>query len=42
MLTLQAAERAGIGSKNELVLIAEPEAAALYCVTEIYQNLLKV
>ncbi|KAF8456976.1 hypothetical protein BGX38DRAFT_1266195 [Terfezia claveryi] len=40
-LTLQAAERAGIGSKNELVLIAGPEAAALYCLTDMYQDLLK-
>ncbi|KAF8456975.1 hypothetical protein BGX38DRAFT_1086895, partial [Terfezia claveryi] len=40
-LTLQAAERAGIGSNNELVLIAEPEAAALYCLTDMYHDILK-
>ncbi|RPB27245.1 actin-like ATPase domain-containing protein [Terfezia boudieri ATCC MYA-4762] len=41
-LTIQAAERAGIGSKNELVLITEPEAAALYCLTDMYHDLLKI
>ncbi|KAF8421674.1 hypothetical protein EV426DRAFT_565316 [Tirmania nivea] len=41
-LTLQAAERAGIGSKNELVLIAEPEAAAIYCLSHMWQDSLKV
>jgi len=39
-LTLQAANRAGIGSANDLILIAEPEAAALYCLTDLYQGLL--
>lgn len=41
-LTLQAANKAGIGSKDDLVLIAEPEAAALYCLTDLYPDLLKV
>jgi len=42
VLTLQAAARAGIGSKNELVLIAEQEAAALYCLADTFQDLLTV
>jgi len=41
-LTLQAAERAGVGSKNELVLISEPEAVSLACLTDMYHDLLKV
>ncbi|KAF8470617.1 hypothetical protein BDZ91DRAFT_718521 [Kalaharituber pfeilii] len=41
-LTLKAATNAGIGSGKELVLIAEPEAAALYCLTDISPGLLKV
>lgn len=40
-LTHQAANQAGIGSAKDLILIAEPEAAALYCLTDLYQGLLK-
>ncbi|RPB23919.1 actin-like ATPase domain-containing protein [Terfezia boudieri ATCC MYA-4762] len=41
-LTLKAANTAGIGASNDLILIAEPEAAALYCLTDSYPGLLKV
>ncbi|KAF8469761.1 hypothetical protein BDZ91DRAFT_720982 [Kalaharituber pfeilii] len=41
-LTLKAANDAGLGSANDLILIAEPEAAALYCLTDLYPGLLKV
>jgi len=37
-----AAHAAGIGSSKDLILIAEPEAAALYCLTDSYPGLLKV
>ncbi|KAF8470618.1 hypothetical protein BDZ91DRAFT_718525 [Kalaharituber pfeilii] len=41
-LTLKAANNAGIGSENDLILIAEPEAAALYCLTDLFPGTLKV
>lgn len=40
--TLQAAERAGMGSRHELRLISEPEAAAVYTLKAIQPNHLKV
>lgn len=40
--TLQAAERAGMGSRHELKLISEPEAAAVYTLKTIQPNGLKV
>ncbi|KAK4981697.1 hypothetical protein LTR28_002991, partial [Elasticomyces elasticus] len=40
--TLQAAERAGMGRRNELRLISEPEAAAVYTLKAIQPNNLKV
>ena len=39
--TLQAAERAGMGSRHELKLISEPEAAAVYTLKTIQPNGLK-
>ncbi|KAF8470614.1 hypothetical protein BDZ91DRAFT_718518 [Kalaharituber pfeilii] len=41
-LTLRAANNAGIGSKDDIVLITEPEAAALYCLTDRFPGKLKV
>lgn len=40
--TLQAAERAGMGSRHELKLISEPEAAAVYTLKTIQPSRLKV
>ncbi|KAI9747653.1 MAG: hypothetical protein M1815_004008 [Lichina confinis] len=40
--TLQAAERAGMGSQHEVRLISEPEAAAVYTLKAIQPNHLKV
>lgn len=42
-LSLKAANLAGIGpgEQDELVLIAEPEAAALYCLTDLHHGLLQ-
>ena len=40
--TLQAAERAGMGSRAELKLISEPEAAAVYTLRTIQPSGLKV
>ncbi|KAF8470620.1 hypothetical protein BDZ91DRAFT_718530 [Kalaharituber pfeilii] len=40
-LTLEAANRAGIGTPQDIVLIAEPEAAAMQCLTRMYEGLLK-
>ena len=40
--TLQAAERAGMGSRHEVRLISEPEAAAVYTLKAIQPNHLKV
>lgn len=40
--TLQAAERAGMGSRHELKLISEPEAAAVYTLKTIQPSGLKV
>jgi actin-like ATPase involved in cell morphogenesis len=39
--TLRAAERAGMGSANDLMLISEPEAAAVYTLKAIQPNHLK-
>ncbi|GKT57091.1 hsp70 protein [Colletotrichum tofieldiae] len=36
--TLQAAERAGMGSKSEIQMISEPEAAAVYTLKAIQPN----
>ncbi|EMC96848.1 hypothetical protein BAUCODRAFT_70194 [Baudoinia panamericana UAMH 10762] len=40
--TLQAAERAGMGSRHELKLISEPEAAAVYTLKNIQPSGLKI
>lgn len=40
-LTLKAANQAGIGTEQDLILIPEPEAAALYCLTSL-PNVLNV
>ncbi|KAF1978029.1 actin-like ATPase domain-containing protein [Bimuria novae-zelandiae CBS 107.79] len=40
--TLKAAEKAGMGSGNDLKLISEPEAAAVYTLKAIQPNNLKV
>ncbi|KAF2093151.1 actin-like ATPase domain-containing protein [Rhizodiscina lignyota] len=40
--TLQAAERAGMGSRHDLKLISEPEAAAVYTLKAIQPNHLKI
>ena len=40
--TLKAAEKAGMGSKGEVRLISEPEAAAVYTLKAIQPNNLKV
>ncbi|KAI9795467.1 MAG: hypothetical protein M1835_005699 [Candelina submexicana] len=40
--TLQAAERAGMGSRHDLRLISEPEAAAVYTLKAIQPNHLKI
>ncbi|KAF1989034.1 putative hsp70 family protein [Aulographum hederae CBS 113979] len=40
--TLQAAERAGMGSRHTMKLISEPEAAAVYTLKAIQPNHLKV
>jgi molecular chaperone DnaK (HSP70) len=40
--TLQAAERAGMGSRHELKLISEPEAAAVYTLKTIQPSGLKM
>lgn len=40
--TLRAAERAGMGSAHELMLISEPEAAAVYTLKAIQPNHLKI
>lgn len=40
--TLQAAERAGMGSRHDLKLISEPEAAAVYTLKAIQPNHLQV
>ncbi|KXT17946.1 hypothetical protein AC579_5945 [Pseudocercospora musae] len=40
--TLQAAERAGMGSRHELKLISEPEAAAVYTLRTIQPSGLRV
>jgi hypothetical protein len=40
--TLQAAERAGMGSKSEIQMISEPEAAAVYTLKAIQPNHLNV
>ncbi|KAI0137281.1 hypothetical protein BJ170DRAFT_51403 [Xylariales sp. AK1849] len=40
--TLQAAERAGMGSKAEIQMISEPEAAAVYTLKAIQPNHLNV
>lgn len=40
--TLQAAERAGMGSRHELKLISEPEAAAVYTLKTIQPSGLKI
>ncbi|KXT06443.1 hypothetical protein AC578_6080 [Pseudocercospora eumusae] len=40
--TLQAAERAGMGSRHELKLISEPEAAAVYTLKTIQPSGLRV
>ncbi|KAL1875351.1 hypothetical protein VTK73DRAFT_10085 [Phialemonium thermophilum] len=40
--TLQAAERAGMGSKSQIQMISEPEAAAVYTLKAIQPNHLKV
>lgn len=40
--TLQAAERAGMGSKSEIQMISEPEAAAVYTLKAIQPNHLSV
>ncbi|KAI2642096.1 actin-like ATPase domain-containing protein [Xylaria nigripes] len=41
-ITLQAAERAGMGSKSEIQMISEPEAAAVYTLKAIQPNHLSV
>jgi hypothetical protein len=40
--TLQAAERAGMGSQSQIQMISEPEAAAVYTLKAIQPNHLKV
>ncbi|KAF8449901.1 hypothetical protein BDZ91DRAFT_786934 [Kalaharituber pfeilii] len=40
-LTLKAATDAGICSDKDIVLITEPEAASLHCLTDLYSGLLK-
>ncbi|KAI1245517.1 hypothetical protein MGN70_012407 [Eutypa lata] len=40
--TLQAAERAGMGSKSEIQMISEPEAAAVYTLKAIQPNNLNI
>lgn len=40
--TLQAAEKAGMGSKSEIQMISEPEAAAVYTLKAIQPNHLSV
>ncbi|KAH7015618.1 hypothetical protein EDB80DRAFT_566159 [Ilyonectria destructans] len=40
--TLQAAERAGMGSRSEIQMISEPEAAAVYTLKAIQPNHLNV
>ncbi|KAK0384295.1 hypothetical protein NLU13_8383 [Sarocladium strictum] len=40
--TLQAAERAGMGSKSEIQMISEPEAAAVYTLKAIQPNHLNI
>lgn len=40
--TLQAAERAGMGSKSDIQMISEPEAAAVYTLKAIQPNHLSV
>ncbi|KAH8677378.1 hypothetical protein BX600DRAFT_124271 [Xylariales sp. PMI_506] len=40
--TLQAAERAGMGSKSDIQMISEPEAAAVYTLKAIQPNHLNV
>lgn len=40
--TLQAAERAGMGSKSDIQMISEPEAAAVYTLRAIQPNHLNV
>lgn len=40
--TLHAAEVVGLGTKNNLRLISEPEAAAVYSLKAIQPNMLKV
>lgn len=40
--TLQAAERAGMGSRSEIQMISEPEAAAVYTLKAIQPNHLSV
>lgn len=41
-LTLQAAEAVGLGTRDTLRLISEPEAAAVYSLKTIQPNKLKV
>lgn len=40
--TLQAAERAGMGSRSEIQMISEPEAAAVYTLKAIQPNHLNI
>ncbi|KAF2768063.1 actin-like ATPase domain-containing protein [Teratosphaeria nubilosa] len=40
--TLQAAERAGMGTRREVVLVSEPEAAAVYTLKNVQPSGLKV
>lgn len=40
--TLQAAERAGMGSRSEIQMISEPEAAAVYTLKAIQPNHLSI
>ncbi|GAB1312952.1 Heat shock 70 kDa protein 12A [Madurella fahalii] len=40
--TLQAAERAGMGSQSQIQMISEPEAAAVYTLKAIQPNNLKI
>lgn len=40
--TLQAAERAGMGSRQTIQMISEPEAAALYTLKSVTPNQVKV
>jgi hypothetical protein len=40
--TLQAAERAGMGSQSQIQMISEPEAAAVYTLKAIQPNHLKI